>query len=196
MKTLLKRALVAAVVIAGCVDPAARLDEFYANSEPLRVKVVVGPCAGQNDISGEFLLAIATVIRPPAPILLAATFTIDSSASPWTIEIAMTPLAVEGRAPVGNALVASGTVAADGTFDLDFGEIHVPGAANPIIPGVDATATLLLSGCTNGTGFSCGTIDGAITSPAELPLTGSTYAAIAVEGDELQTAEPVAACPE
>ncbi len=195
MKTFIQTALIAmATLTATCVDPAARLDEFYENSEPLRVEVVVGPCAGQVDISGEFLLAVATVVRPPNPILFGATFTIDSAS--WTIEVSMRSLSNEGREPVGDTFVATSPVAADGTFTLDFGEITVPGAANPIIPDVDATATLILAGCTNGIGFSCGTADGQIISPASLPLTGSTYAAIAVDAEELPTAEPVAACPE
>lgn len=188
-------ALTLVTVTAGCVDPAGRLDEFYDNTEDFRLTVVAGPCQGRNDISGEYLLSIATVIRPTAPILLSATFAVDSSVEPWTIDLTMTPLATEDRALVGDALHASSTVNEDGTFDFDFGEIQVLSAANPIIPA-DATATLQLSGCTNGFGFSCGTVDGAITSPAALALTGSNYGAIAVEPGELETVEPVSACPE
>jgi hypothetical protein len=188
--------LALALVATACVDPGARLDEFYDNTEPFRLKVVAGPCQGRNDISGDFLMAVATVIRPTSPILFDATYVIDTGVEPWGIELSMTPLAVEGRAPVGDPIVASATVSAEGTFDLDFGSITVKGAANPILPGVDATANLRLSGCTNGFGFSCGTADGEITSPANLPLTGSTFGASAVDEGELSTIEPVALCPE
>lgn len=188
-------ALALALTSSACVDPAGRLDDFFEASEPFRLSVVIGPCQGRSDISGEFLLAISTVIRPPNPILFSATFAIDKGAEPWTIDVTMTPLAVEGRAPVGEALHATSTVSAEGTFDLDFGDVFIPGAANSIILGVDATAKLTMSGCTNGFGFSCGTVDGGIVSPATLPLVGSTYGAVGVDGD-LATVEPVGKCPE
>lgn len=185
----------AALTTSACVDPAGRLDDFFEASEPFRLSVVIGPCQGRVDITGDFLLSIATVIKPISPILFDATFVIDKGAEPWTIDVTMTALAVEGRAPVGDPLRATSTVDADGTFDLDFGEVTIGGAANAILPGVDAIATLTLSGCTNGIGFSCGTVDGGIVSPATLPLIGSTYGAVGVDGD-LATAEPMAQCPE
>lgn len=191
-----RRALLvlAALGTTTCVDPAGRLDDFFEASEPFRLSVVIGPCQGRIDISGEMLLAIATVIRPTSPILFSATFDIDKTVEPWTIDVTMTPLAVEDRALVGEALHATSTVDADGTFDLDFGPVTIGAAANPIIPA-DVKAGLTMAGCTNGIGFSCGTIDGGITSPVALPLLGSTYGAVGVDGD-LATAEPVAQCPE
>ena len=53
----------------------------------------------------------------------------------------------------------------------------------------------MLAGCTNGEGFSCGTVDGAITSPASLALVGSTYGAVGVT-DDLLTVGIIASCPE
>lgn len=185
----------AAVTTCACVDPAGRMDDFLEASDPFRLSVVIGPCQGRVDVSGQFLLAISTVVKPISPILFDASVAIDKTVEPWTIDVAMSALAVEGRAPVGDALRASSTVDTDGTFDLDFGEVKIVGAANAILPGVDATATLTLSGCTNGIGFSCGTVDGGITSPVTLPLLGSTYGAVGLDGD-LATAEPMAQCPE
>jgi len=193
MKAL--RLLIPLVLCSACVDPAGRLDEFYENSEPFRIVVTSGECIERIDISGDYFLALATVVNPSAPILFAATFDIDPSVEPWAVTVTMKPLAIEGRTEVGEALVASGTIKEDGTFELDFGSVTILGSANPVVPGVDATATLLLSGCTNSAAFSCGNIDGAITSPADLPLTGSTYAAFVVDGDEILTAVPVSACP-
>jgi hypothetical protein len=180
---------------AACVDPAARLDDFYEESEPFRIAVVSGECNERVDLSGDFLFSLATTVNPSAPILFQATFDIDTAVDPWALTLTLQPLAVDGRAPVGEALVASGTVAAEGTFEVDFGEITIDGAANAIIADVEASAILIISGCTNAAAFSCGNVDGAITSPAQLPLAGSTYGAVAVEGD-IATLEPVSACPE
>lgn len=179
---------------AGCVDPDGKLDEFLERSEPFRAQVATGACEGRVDASGDYLLAIATVVLPTAPVLFDATVTVDTTVDPWAITVAMQPLAVDGRANVGDVLTATGTVDADGRFDLDFGEITIPGAANAILVGTDAVATLTLAGCTNTAEFTCGTADGAISSPASIPLAGSTYGAIAVDGD-LTTADPVALCP-
>jgi len=106
----------------------------------------------------------------------------------------MQPISYTDRSDVGAAFTASGTIASDGTFSLDFGEITVLGAANPVVPGVDAVATLLMDGCTNSLTFSCGNIGGGIIEPAQLPLTGSTYGAVALD-DDLATAEVISACP-
>lgn len=184
----------AALLFGGCIDTQARLDEFYDRSDPYRIEVQTGECVGRNDLSGTWLLALATVVNPAAPILFQADFDIDTGVEPWALTLTLQPLAVEGRAATGEPFVASGTIDSDGTFDLDFGPIVVLGAANPVVPGVDAAATLLLSGCTNSAALSCGNIDGAITSPASLPLTGSTYGAVPVDGD-IATKEPVSACP-
>jgi hypothetical protein len=194
MKTLSFVSLSFAVLATACIDTEKRLDEFYDRSEPLRITVESGECVERLDISGEYLLAVATVVNPSAPILFSADFAIDTTSDPWGLTVTMQPISYTDRSDVGAAFTASGTVNGDGTFSLDFGEITVLGAANPVVPGVDAVATLLMDGCTNSLTFSCGNIGGAIIAPAQLPLTGSTYGAVAVDGD-LATAEVVSACP-
>jgi len=187
-------ALAIALPGASCVDPAGKLDDFYEASDPFRLTVVTAPCSERVNISGEYLLSISAVVKPAAPILLAATITVDDTVEPWTINVAMTPLAVADRGLVGDPLEASGTINEDGTFSVDFGSVAVLGVANAILPGVNVQADLMMAGCTNGEGFSCGTVDGAITAPASLPLVGSTYGAVGVT-DDLLTVGVIAACP-
>lgn len=151
-------------------------------------------CAGRLDISGDYLLAVATVMNPSAPLLFFADFAIDTSAEPWGLTVTMQPISHGDRSDVGTAFEATGTIAGDGVFSLDFGEVTIPGAANPVIPGVDVVAALLMGGCTNSLTFNCGNIAGSITTPAQLPLTGSTYGAVALN-DDLATADIVSACP-
>ena len=135
-------ALAVAAPGPACVDPAGKLDEFYEASEPFRLTVVTAPCSERVDISGEYLLSIAAVVKPAAPILFAATVTVDDTVEPWGINIAMTPLAVADRGLVGDPLEASGTVNEDGTFSVDFGSVAVLGAANAIIPGSTSRPSL------------------------------------------------------
>lgn len=194
MNTLSLVSLSLAALTTACIDTQNRLDEFYDRSEPLRITVETGECVERLDMSGDYLLAVATVVNPSAPILFAADFAVDTSVEPWGLTVTMQPISYTDRSDVGAAFTASGTIASDGTFSLDFGEITVLGAANPVVPGVDAVATLLMDGCTNSLTFSCGNIGGGIIAPAQLPLTGSTYGAVALD-DDLATAEVVSACP-
>jgi hypothetical protein len=194
MKTITFLSPLPLLIAVGCVDPAGRLEEFYDRSEPLRVTVQTGECVERLDISGDYLLAIATVVNPSAPILFAADFDIDTASEPWGLTLTLQPVSYTDRSNVGTALVAEGTIASDGTFSLDYGEITILGAANPVVPGVDAVAALLLDGCTNSLALSCGNIGGSIIAPAQLPLTGSTYGAVAVDGD-FATVAPISACP-
>lgn len=79
--------------------------------------------------------------------------------------------------------------------EVDLGEVTIFGGTNPPVPAFRTTTTQSEQGYTVSASFSCGAIDGAIISPAQLPLTGSTYGAVAVDAD-LATKEPVSACPE
>ncbi|HRE89378.1 MAG TPA: hypothetical protein PK095_09580 [Myxococcota bacterium] len=179
---------------SACIDTQQRLDDFYDRSEPLRITVEPVDCGERHDISGELLLSIATVVNPSLPLMFAATFEVDTSAEPWDVTLSMQPLSFTDRSAVGEPLLASGTIANDGRFNLYFGEISILGAANPVVPGVDVKAELLLAGCTRSASLTCGNIGGNIIDPAAIPLAGSTYGAVAVDGD-LATAEVVSACP-
>lgn len=194
MKTFSLLSLSLALLTTACIDTQSRLDEFYDRSEPLRITVEPVQCDGRFDISGDFLLSIATVVNPSLPLLFAATFDVDTTGDDWDVTLTMQPLSYTDRSDVGEPLVASGAIASDGTFSLYFGEIAILGAANPVVPGVDVAAELLLAGCTRSLTLSCGNIGGNIIDPAAIPLAGSTYGAIALD-DDLATAEVISACP-
>lgn len=192
--TLLALAALTAVAPA-CPDTEARLDRFLEQSDPYRVEALTAECDAPTDMTGRFLLGVAAVINVDAPILLVADVTVDLGAN--TITVAMQPLTVETREPVGETSTATADLDAEGGFALDFGEVPVPAAANPILIGVDVAAELLLTGCTSSADFSCGAADGQVTVPTTVPLAGSSWAMIRVDpGDDLNEVEVIAGCPE
>lgn len=192
--TLLALAALAGLTPA-CPDTEARLDRFVEQSDPLRVGAITAECTAPADMSGEFLLSVAAVIGPATPILLLADVTVDLDAN--TITVAMQPLTVDGREPVGEVSTATGDLDAEGGFVLDFGEVPVPADANPILPGVDVAAELALSGCTANEDFSCGAAEGQVTVPTTVPLAGSSWAMIRLDPDAvLSEVEVIAGCPE
>ncbi len=186
-------------IISGCPDTQAVFDDYVDRSEPFRVVPVTGECEGPVDVSGRFLLGAAVAVDPSKPIRFEADFTVDGD----TLTVGIRALAVAGNAagtpdgqPVGERYEAIGTIdAEDGSFVLDFGTIVVVAAGNPILPA-DVTADLLLEGCTASETFSCGVLSGAITSPAQLPLDGSSWAVTRWDtGVGLETLTLVTGCP-
>lgn len=189
----------AASVIAGCPDTQAVFDDYIDRSEPFRVVPVTGVCEGAVDVSGRFLMGAAVAVDPSKPIRFEADFEVDGDG----LTVGIRALAVAGNAdgtpdgePVGERYEASGTIdAEDGSFTLDFGTIVVVAAGNPILPA-PVTADLVLAGCTASETFSCGVVSGAITSPALLPLDGSSWAITRWDtGVGLETLTLVTGCP-
>ena len=82
----------------------------------------------------------------------------------------------------------------------DLGELAVTGAANPIT-GSDIVATLSLTGAIQDENVYCGIAGGMVTVPANIDLTGSTFAAIRINPEDAMNPAalpdpPVGACPE
>ena len=64
------------------------------------------------------------------------------------------------------------SVASDGSFVSDWGAIAVPGAANPVsASSLELDVTLVGAFCPT----ACGDVTGDVTSPAPIPLDGSTF---------------------
>lgn len=187
--------------LAGCVDTEARYQDFLDRTGELRVMLDAGPVSAERvDFSGDYLLALSTVVSPDAPILFATRAQVSSDLA--TVALELQPLATDTseppRAPVGEPIVApEAPYAPDGTFEADLGTVQVPGAANPIT-GSDITATVRIRGLARPDGaagyFFCGEALGMVTVPLALDLAGSSFGA--VPSPDVQDAVPLLACPE
>lgn len=176
--------LMACASVSACPDPTSRLADWRERSEPLRKAPEAGECAAIADISGSYLLGVAVIINPALPLRFKLDLEVDTGAG--TIDATLQAYAI----PPNNGETAAGTLVGDvyttsspieavgGTFRLDFGSVTVPIPANPLLPNIAPNANLILTGCTGSVEGSCGLVEGAITYPADIPLTGSTWAII------------------
>lgn len=188
--------LLASPAVPSCYDTHEELDDFLERTEPLRKAPEPGECFGPVDLSGRYLMSVAVTLAPDKPIRLDATFTVDTSVTPWVLSVTANTLAVADGKPVGPGLAATSPIAEDGTFSLDFGSVEVVGAANTIVADLAVTATLVMDGCTSTETFACGIANGALTAPVQQPIDGSTWALVPVpEGGDPGALAVVAVCP-
>lgn len=141
-----------------------------------------GPDLPSGSSSGDYLLAVSTVISRDTPFEFFTT--VDASdPSLWTL--VLQPLSLDigqtgsPRQPVGDPFVFTDVPVDGGKFTLDFGEILLLGATNPIT-GSDISATIVLDGQVQDADRFCGTVSGMVTAPLMTSIDGSTFAAVRV----------------
>lgn len=137
--------------------------------------------------SGEFLLAVSTVIDPGHPLQFIAQQNVTVEGDETIFWLDLQPLALaqgqvtQPRTPVGDLVNFPGIPVVQSDFELDAGTVAVPGEANPIT-GSDIVAALVLRGSFISDDFYCGEVDGEVTMPLNVALTGSTFAAVRIAG--------------
>jgi len=182
--------LLSLLVLGACPDSEAKFDEFLDNTKDDRDFMPPPPpdvMPAQADISGQFLLAVSTIIAPDLPMQFIATNTVTTDEMGNTfLEACLQPLSLmQGkvnvpREPIGDPLCYEGLPIVDGEFDIDAGVVMVTGMANPVTGG-EIVATLKMIGSIIDADFYCGAIEGAVMSPLEADLKGSTFAAVRLE---------------
>ncbi len=142
------------------------------------------------DITGDHLLALATVIAPDTPLQYLATVVQTPDGDGALLDISLQPLSLDvgstttPRLPFGAPLVFDDIeVAADGSFEITVGGLEVTGETNPITGSDALAANVVLTGTIVDDASWCGTAAGALTAPLRLDLAGTTFAATAVDGD-------------
>jgi hypothetical protein len=134
----------------------------------------------QADISGDFLLAVSTIIAPDLPLQFVATnkTTTDEDGN-TLLDVCLQPLSLAPgkvntpREPIGDPLCYEDLLIADGKFEIDAGVVMVTGMANPVTGG-DIVASLKMVGTVIDADLYCGSIEGEVmmplADPAELPV--------------------------
>ncbi len=200
------------VLLAGCPSPdvEGRYDGFVDKTQDIRddaatVKMDIG--GSLADVTGTFHFSLAAIVAETTPLQFIATttFTADEAGG-GTLDIDLQPLSLnvlattEPREFVGDVVSISFPVDESGAFEADLGELAVTGAANPIT-GSDIVATLSLQGAIQDENVYCGNAGGMVTVPANIDLTGSSFAAIRIDPEDAMNPAalpdpPVGACPE
>ncbi|PIE17469.1 MAG: hypothetical protein CSA66_05810 [Proteobacteria bacterium] len=185
----------ALALLPGCTnDQDGKFDAFVERSEPFRGELTEETCEERFDISGDYMLTMSTHLSRDKPLLLGATFAVDPAT--WEVScdfhmLNLTDAEQADRAEVGALYSASGTIAEDGSFTLDFGIVDVPAAANPITFS-EIQANLVLEGCTKSADLACGAVEGNVVTP-HIDLATSTWGSARVDGD-ITTAPVVLSC--
>lgn len=186
-----------AVALTGCPSPRGQFEEFVNRQESLDLSVAKRdmPSGMFSDISGKFLLTVATTIDPSKPIQFITenrvTLNGDGSA---TLDLDIQALSAMGRMAVGNKITRSGQkIAANGDLEIVFGMVMVPGAANPIT-GSDIVADLALVGTIRSADRYCGIIHGMLLMPLMLDLSNSAWAAVRIPASG-ELPAPDSMCP-
>lgn len=177
--------LLGPLLLAGCPDSEAKFNEFLDNTKDDRDFMPPPPPDVETtaDISGQFLLAISTVIAPDLPMQFIATNTLmDDGSGGKVLQSCLQPLQLNQgtvtmpRVPIGDPLCYDNIPVVDGKFTIDAGVVMVTGMANPVTGG-DIEATLVMAGSIISADFYCGDLTGAVMSPLMADLAGSTFAA-------------------
>lgn len=200
-------------MLAGCPSPEVegRYDGFTDKTQDIRdeaASVKMDVAGTLADVTGTFHFSLtATPVAPTTPFQFIATtvFTADAAGG-GQLDIALQPLSLEilatntPREFTGDPVLLSFAVDEAGTFDADIGVINLIGDANPVT-GSDIVATMQLQGAIQDENIYCGNVGGMVTVPANIDLTGSTFAAIRINPEDAMSPEllpdpPVGECPE
>lgn len=185
---------VAAAASSGCKDALNDFDEFARRSTRDLSADPDAPPGMVYDISGEFLMAVATNVDPDRPILLiAASVMAPAGNGTAVLDLTLTPLTVKDHQPlVGMELIATGIeVSADGRFVADFGKQTFPSSANPLFSS-DIVADLRLVARITSPDAYCGDVEGQVSRPLQLDLAGSRFGARRIAAGTVGAALPPA----
>ncbi len=191
--------MVAGWLVAGCVDPGAKLDAFHARKLASQAQDSGAPDAGPEgdggpkgtlpspaQLEGRYLFVVSTVLSPKKPIL--SVLEVKAVQKGARIELMQRDRQVSAKdrqtfvGPFGPW--RSAVVQADGSYSTGSFDILTLGEANAVQPGVESSSTLEFTGKLPLTpagepeeplAFWCGKANGVLTQPLMLSLDGSTY---------------------
>ena len=188
----LRAALLAGLLLAACVEPAARYDTFVSRCVERETSACTPPivydpevCARPEpeEVAGVSLFTVSLAFAAEKPVLYRLDTTAEVVDDTLLVTHRATPLdKTDGETPAGEAFEVTYPVADDGTFTAALPETVTPAAANPITGG-DVTTRLVLTGsmCSTrrpeapegGVDSLCGTLTADISRPVRLSTTGT-----------------------
>jgi hypothetical protein len=163
----------AATCEASCIAGAEQLRELY----PDAVACGTAACVpGPSELDADFFLTLSTQLSPDEPFVFTAHATSPTIGAQTGLVLNIQPrAAADRRTPVGTALQAGPVpIDAAGSFSIDFGQVQIPAAANPI-SNLPVTTTVVLTGSLCGGDFWCGEATGDVSQPVPTSIDGSTW---------------------
>lgn len=155
-----------------------------------------GAVNSMDGVDGQYLLAVSTTIDPDFPFQFVATFETDVSSM---LTLTLQPLTLgmgnvtTPRQPFGAPLQFTNIPITNGQFSINLGTVTLAGPTNPIT-GSDSIAQLTLAAMIVDMDFVCGTVDGKVSSPLMVDLSGSTFAAVRIDAPNLLPSNVILNC--
>jgi hypothetical protein len=194
------------LLLLGCADAAGRYEAFAARrgggaggagaGAPSTSDTCSPPAPGS--VEGPALLAIETDALPEAAVLFFGELSTPELDGRTAVMYRYRALdATDRRTELGDELsVGPYAIEPDGSFEAPTPEATLPGAANPILPGVPITSQLTLHGSIcEVSSFYCGSVSGRVSSPVQGPARGQFGLTLLDTGTEVP-ARPRFGCSE
>lgn len=196
------------VSLNGCPDPDQAYDDFAERFDNINNNTGAGDTGGagggpactapaEGAFDGQYLFSLSASLNRAKAFAFDTAVVTHASGDAITVDLSLQPLSKDDQTtPVGDPLVFTGLpVAADGSFDWDFGMVTLIGGANPIT-GADVESTLQLHGtmCSETPGFFCGDVGGNVSKPIKLDLAAGKGSAFTFEQYEGTLPTPLQGC--
>lgn len=135
---------------------------------------------------GGYLLSIATPEDPTLPLQFIAQLDVvdgvlTASLQPLSLDVGSTS---GPREPLGEPVEGEIIGFMTPAFTVRFDPFVVPAAADPML-GMERVGVIALTGNLSAGGGPCGSAEGVFDTPSAAQLDGSTWGAIALDGDAL-----------
>jgi hypothetical protein len=174
----------------GCVDPKSRLNDFENSVVDASVDMTpdAPPLNELPDVTGYWFVGVAPTVAPTSIVYFYWDVTLTKNPDgTGTMNVAQTAISTDanGRMHVGDTTMMNDVhVSTAGEFSLGLTGINIPGSANPLT-GSDLVASFTNDGIIKSKDLMCGTLapGSVVTSPVQLDVSGSTWAAIRVTKD-------------
>lgn len=192
-------------LLGACRDPSDRYDRFVEHTRDDRenpIRLDMGGTEALPDITGTFLLALATPLDPELPLqfIASTTLTYNATQTAGVLDLELQPLRLdvgsrtEPRVPLGNRFVLLGLgIRGDEGLAFALSDARMRDGVNPLGTG-PIVGTFEFEARVQSADLWCGEVLGALESPQEIDLEGSTFAAVrvpsadpAVLPDDVQT---------
>jgi hypothetical protein len=200
-------AFLASTMLGACIDPEARFDAFADRLPSAAVGAggraadapdgSVGTCPPTpGNLDGPHLLTLSISIAPTTPILALLELRTAEFMGSVGVAFDAQPLSAADRMTAVGDPISAGpfVVSGDGGFRASIAGLNILGVANPIT-GSDISADLVLIGNLCGPPAAlCGQLEGTVTAPLDLSLTGSTFTLVPVDGTQALPEPPPINC--
>ncbi|MBM4358215.1 MAG: hypothetical protein FJ096_08890 [Deltaproteobacteria bacterium] len=173
-----------AVALIGCPNAEGEFEAFQDRYDTIHPSTTgaggSSACetvAKASELDGDYVFALSASLDPKSPVRFDAKVTTKQGAKGLELSLALQAIdACDRKTLVGEVFdLGPFDVAPNGSFTAQFPPLEVTGLANPFSENpITAEVSLTGSLCAEGDSI-CGALDGDVTKPTKISLTGSNF---------------------